>query len=87
MPQTPSNLEDVSKYPNLFAALLDLGWTENDLSKLASGNIMRVFKDVEKVKWKRFQFWISYKFDKIICYLFSQVFWISQKNGANRWFY
>jgi len=50
VPQTPSNLEDVSKYPNLFAALLDMGWTENDLSKLASGNIMRVFKDVEKVK-------------------------------------
>ena len=64
MPQTPSNLEDVSKYPNLFAALLDMGWTENDLSKLASGNIMRVFKDVEKVKSKRFQFWISYKFYK-----------------------
>lgn len=47
--RTPEDLEDVSKYPNLFAALLEKGWTEEDLIKLAGGNILRVFKGVEEV--------------------------------------
>ncbi len=48
----PKGLEDVSKYPNLFAALLtdpDQPWTEEELGKLASGNIIRVLGDIEKV--------------------------------------
>ena len=49
--RTPIGLEDVSKYPNLFAELLAIGWTEPDLIKLASGNIMRVLSEVEKVKY------------------------------------
>lgn len=44
---TPIGLEDVSKYPNLFAELMDEGWSESDLIQLAGGNIMRVFKQVE----------------------------------------
>ena len=47
---TPVDVEDVSKYPNVFLALIENGWTENDLAKLAGGNIIRVLKDVEKVK-------------------------------------
>ncbi len=50
----PKGLEDVSKYPNLFAALLtdpDQPWTEEELGKLASGNVIRVLGDIEKV-WK-----------------------------------
>ena len=37
----------MSKYPVLFAALLEseeMEWTEEDLAKLASKNLIRVFK-------------------------------------------
>ncbi len=49
----PQGLEDVSKYPELFAALLDdpeVDWTAEDLEKLASRNLIRVFKEVEGVR-------------------------------------
>lgn len=49
VPLTPVGAEDVSKYPNVFAELIDRGWTEEDLAKIAGGNIIRVFKEVEKV--------------------------------------
>lgn len=45
----PVGLEDVSKYPDLFAKLREGGWSTNDLKKLAGENFIRVFKDVEKV--------------------------------------
>lgn len=41
-------LEDVSKFPNLIAALMDRGWGEPALAKLASRNILRVLRGVEK---------------------------------------
>ena len=47
--RTPEGLEDTSKYPNLFAALLEdkkVYWSQQDLAKLASGNLIRVFKEV-----------------------------------------
>ncbi|EFX77039.1 hypothetical protein DAPPUDRAFT_54823 [Daphnia pulex] len=48
---TPQGLEDVSKYPYLFAELLqDPTWTEEDLRKLAGLNFLRVFRQVEKVR-------------------------------------
>jgi membrane dipeptidase len=43
----PVDLEDVSCYPNLFAELLRREWTEEDLGKLANGNIRRVLRDAE----------------------------------------
>lgn len=43
----PVDLEDVSCYPNLFAELLRRGWTEEDLGKLANGNIRRVLREAE----------------------------------------
>ena len=47
----PEGMEDVSKYPILFAALLDDGsWSEEDLGKLASNNLIRVFSEVEHVR-------------------------------------
>jgi len=46
---TPVGLEDVSGYPRLFAALLDRGWSEADLVKLAGGNVLRVMRDAEAV--------------------------------------
>jgi len=50
---TPEGLEDISKLPVLFAALLeneDVEWTEEDLAKLASRNLIRVLKQVESVR-------------------------------------
>lgn len=42
----PTGLEDVSTYPNLIAALLKRGYSESDIEKICSGNIIRVWKDV-----------------------------------------
>jgi membrane dipeptidase len=42
-------LEDVSKYPALFAELARRGWSNADLEKLSSGNILRVLKQAEQV--------------------------------------
>jgi membrane dipeptidase len=42
-------LEDVSKYPALFAELVRRGWSDADLRKLAGENLLRVFKQAEVV--------------------------------------
>jgi membrane dipeptidase len=41
-------LEDVSKYPLLFAELVRRGWSDEDLRKLARENLLRVFTEVEQ---------------------------------------
>ncbi|KAH8363060.1 hypothetical protein KR084_004940 [Drosophila pseudotakahashii] len=47
----PKGLEDVSKYPHLFAVLLESDkWSEEDIAKLAGRNLIRVFKKVEAVR-------------------------------------
>jgi membrane dipeptidase len=45
----PEGLEDVSGYPRLFAELVRRGWTDEDLGKLASGNALRMMRQVEEV--------------------------------------
>jgi len=45
--ELPVGLEDVSGYPRLFAALAERAWSEQDLAKLAGGNILRVMRDAE----------------------------------------
>jgi membrane dipeptidase len=45
--QQPDGLEDVSCYPALIAELARRGWSESDLGRLASGNILRVLRDAE----------------------------------------
>lgn len=45
----PVGLEDVTGYPRLLTALADRGWSEADLGRLTSGNILRVMRDVESV--------------------------------------
>jgi len=42
-------LEDVSKYPDLLAEMLRRGYSTGDLEKLAGGNLLRVFAEVETV--------------------------------------
>lgn len=51
----PKGLEDVSKYPDLFDKLAEGGhgyvpWTKDELKKLAGLNLIRVFKDVERIR-------------------------------------
>lgn len=43
----PVGLKDVSMYPNLIEALLKEGYSEADIVKVMSGNLLRVLKQVE----------------------------------------
>lgn len=45
----PTGLKDVSTYPNLVYELLKRGYSEADIAKICSGNVMRVWKEVERV--------------------------------------
>jgi membrane dipeptidase len=47
--ETVVGLEDVSKFPFLFAELSRRGWSETDLKKLSNGNVLRVLKQNEQV--------------------------------------
>ena|ERR1035438_5179848 len=44
---TPSGLEDVSKFPNLTRALLEKGYSAEDIRKIYGGNLLRVMRAVE----------------------------------------
>ena len=46
---TVEGLEDVSKFPAVFAELARRGWSQTDLEKLAGGNVLRVLHDAERV--------------------------------------
>ncbi|MEQ8329485.1 MAG: dipeptidase [Longimicrobiales bacterium] len=46
---TPVGLEDVSTFPALFAELSRRGWSEEDLAKLAGGNVLRAWQEAEAV--------------------------------------
>ncbi|XP_012252175.1 dipeptidase 1-like isoform X2 [Athalia rosae] len=49
--KTPRGLEDVSRYPELFAELLRSGkWNVLDLKKVAGLNLLRVLRKVESVR-------------------------------------
>jgi membrane dipeptidase len=43
----PTGLEDVSKFPNLFAELIRRGWSDADLEKLAGKNVLRAMREAE----------------------------------------
>ena len=44
-----TGLEDVSCYPALLAELMRRGYTHEEIKKLAGLNLLRVFREVEKV--------------------------------------
>lgn len=46
---TPRGLEDVSKYPDLIAELLRRGVKDGDVKKLVGGNVLRVWREAERV--------------------------------------
>lgn len=45
----PVGLEDVSTYPALFAELSRIGWSEEELRKLAGENLLRGWREAESV--------------------------------------
>jgi membrane dipeptidase len=45
----PEGLTDVSMYPNLFAELIRRGWSDEDLTSLAGGNVLRALERAEAV--------------------------------------
>ena len=49
IPDTPVGLTGVQDYPNLFAELIRRGWSNENLAKLAGGNILRVLRQAEAV--------------------------------------
>jgi membrane dipeptidase len=50
----PEGLSDVSMFPNLFAELVRRGWSDEDLTKIAGGNVLRALEQAEAVA-KRLQ--------------------------------
>jgi len=49
----PNGLENVGTYPNLFGALLDAGWSEDDCAKVAGRNVLRALRSAERVATER----------------------------------
>jgi membrane dipeptidase len=47
-PSMPEGLEDVSRYPALFAELAGRGYTDDDLAKIAGRNVLRVLREAER---------------------------------------
>lgn len=45
----PAGLQDVSGFPNLIEALLKKGYSEEDIAKICSGNVLRVWRQVEEI--------------------------------------
>ncbi|MFC4527135.1 dipeptidase [Dyella halodurans] len=54
IPNTPQGLEGVDKYPALLQELARRGWSDEDLGKLAGGNMLRVMREAAAVA-KRLQ--------------------------------
>lgn len=47
MPDMPLGMEDVSGFPRLFAVLIERGWSDKDLRKLAGENMLRAMRATE----------------------------------------
>lgn len=45
----PAQMDDVSHYPYITQELLNRGYKEEDVRKILGGNLMRVFRDAERV--------------------------------------
>jgi membrane dipeptidase len=48
-PGTPKGLEDVSRYPALFAELAERGYSDDDLRKIAGRNVLGLMRSAERV--------------------------------------
>ena len=47
--EAPAGMNSVSGYPLLFAELIRRGWSDENLAKLAGGNVLRVMRQAEAV--------------------------------------
>ncbi len=47
--EAPAGMNSVSGYPLLFAELIRRGWSDEDLAKLAGGNVLRAMRQAEVV--------------------------------------
>ena len=45
----PEGLNGVDTYPALLAELMRRGWSDQDIAKLAGGNVLRVMEAAERV--------------------------------------
>ncbi|MDX1383567.1 MAG: dipeptidase, partial [Thermoanaerobaculia bacterium] len=45
----PTGLKDVAGYPNLIRVLLERGYTDEQIEKICSGNVLRVWTEVERI--------------------------------------
>ena len=46
---TPQGMDSAADLPNITQALLDRGYSADDIKKILGGNLMRVFREVERV--------------------------------------
>lgn len=51
MLSVPDGLDDVSFFPHLLARMMERGWKDDELIKVAGENLLRVFSEVEKVRF------------------------------------
>jgi membrane dipeptidase len=49
IPYTPTGLEGVETYPQIFAELIRRGWSDANLAKLAGGNVLDTLRAAERV--------------------------------------
>ena len=49
IPFTPTGLTGVETYPLIFAELIKRGWSDENLAKLAGGNVLRALRRAEAV--------------------------------------
>jgi membrane dipeptidase len=47
IPYTPNGLDSVAAYPIVFAELIRRGWSDENLAKLAGGNVLRALRGAE----------------------------------------
>jgi membrane dipeptidase len=47
----PIGLEHVGRLPDLLVALLQRGYSDDDIAKIAGGNLLRVLRETERVAW------------------------------------
>jgi membrane dipeptidase len=46
---TPQGLDSAADLPKITQALLDRGYSADDIHKILGGNVLRVFRDAERV--------------------------------------
>lgn len=49
VPDTPTGLDGVDKFPSVLIELARRGWSDEDLAKVAGGNIVRVMREAEAI--------------------------------------